>query len=176
MPFDQPLSGALFLLISKFSRISKISDLTLSRAWSLSIGRLPHFSRDTKLATKPAIVDHVESSAWIPYTDDGKYLYPRQVLMLINLRGTVRAVMYTAVKRPQRLQNLLRALRDRPQIFIHAILPRNTRDKQITPRNIHPISELVRRNTYNLATGTQLHPSSSLRTVSPTLLHQIPLH
>ena len=44
------------------------------RAWSLSIGRLPHFSRETKLATKPAIVDHVESSAWIPYTDDGQSL------------------------------------------------------------------------------------------------------
>lgn len=44
---------------------------SLDQAWSLSIGRLPHFSRDTKLATKPAIVDHVESSAWIPYTDDG---------------------------------------------------------------------------------------------------------
>ncbi|KAH8790390.1 fungal-specific transcription factor domain-containing protein [Hyaloscypha sp. PMI_1271] len=44
---------------------------SLDQAWSLSIGRLPHFSRDTKLATKPAIVDHVESAAWIPYTDDG---------------------------------------------------------------------------------------------------------
>ncbi|CZR70072.1 related to nitrate assimilation regulatory protein nirA [Phialocephala subalpina] len=41
------------------------------RAWSLSIGRLPHFARSLKLVTKPALVEHVESSAWIPYTDDG---------------------------------------------------------------------------------------------------------
>jgi hypothetical protein len=74
MQCDLPLSGVPFLLISELLYMPLYSYLTLSRAWSLSIGRLPHFSRDTKLATKPAIVDHVESSAWIPYTDDGKYI------------------------------------------------------------------------------------------------------
>src|SRR4051794_11927176 len=55
----------------------KISTLTLHadglffRCWSLSIGKLPHFSRDIKLVAKPAIVDHIEASPWIPYTDDG---------------------------------------------------------------------------------------------------------
>ncbi|TVY75969.1 Nitrogen assimilation transcription factor nit-4 [Lachnellula suecica] len=44
---------------------------SLDQAWSLSIGRLPHFSRDTKLVTKPAIIDEVEASEWVPYTDDG---------------------------------------------------------------------------------------------------------
>lgn len=44
------------------------------RAWSLSIGRLPRFSRDTKLVSKPGVVDHIERSAWMPYTDDGIYL------------------------------------------------------------------------------------------------------
>ncbi|KUJ08152.1 uncharacterized protein LY89DRAFT_336286 [Mollisia scopiformis] len=44
---------------------------SLDQAWSLSIGRLPHFSRDLKLVTKPALVEHVESSSWVPYTDDG---------------------------------------------------------------------------------------------------------
>jgi hypothetical protein len=74
MQCDLPLSGVPFLLTSEFFYMALYSHLILSRAWSLSIGRLPHFSRDTKLATKPAIVDHVESSAWIPYTDDGKYI------------------------------------------------------------------------------------------------------
>lgn len=41
------------------------------RCWSLCIGQLPHFSRDTNLISKPAIVDHVEATPWIPYTDDG---------------------------------------------------------------------------------------------------------
>jgi len=71
---DQPLSGVPFRLTSRcFLCMKNISSDSL-RAWSLSIGRLPHFSRETKLATKPAIVDHVESSAWIPYTDDGQSL------------------------------------------------------------------------------------------------------
>ncbi|KAF8856146.1 hypothetical protein BDZ45DRAFT_480930 [Acephala macrosclerotiorum] len=44
---------------------------SLDQAWSLSIGRLPHFARSLKLVTKPALVEHVEASAWVPYTDDG---------------------------------------------------------------------------------------------------------
>lgn len=32
---------------------------------------MPHFSRDMTPVSKPAIVDHVEASPWIPYTDDG---------------------------------------------------------------------------------------------------------
>ncbi|TVY34716.1 Nitrogen assimilation transcription factor [Lachnellula occidentalis] len=44
---------------------------SLDQAWSLSIGRLPQFSRDLLLVTKPDIVDEVEASDWVPYTDDG---------------------------------------------------------------------------------------------------------
>ncbi|TVY91936.1 Nitrogen assimilation transcription factor [Lachnellula willkommii] len=44
---------------------------SLDQAWSLSIGRLPHFSRDMVLVAKPDIVDEVEASDWVPYTDDG---------------------------------------------------------------------------------------------------------
>lgn len=44
---------------------------SIQRAWSLSIGRLPHFSRDMVSVAKPDIVDEVEASDWVPYTDDG---------------------------------------------------------------------------------------------------------
>ncbi|KAH8660721.1 fungal-specific transcription factor domain-containing protein [Tricladium varicosporioides] len=44
---------------------------SLDQAWSLSIGRLPHFSQEMKLVTKPAIIEHVEATDWVPYTDDG---------------------------------------------------------------------------------------------------------
>jgi hypothetical protein len=40
-------------------------------AWSISIGGLPHFSRDIKLVTKPQIIEEVEATDWVPYTDDG---------------------------------------------------------------------------------------------------------
>jgi hypothetical protein len=45
--------------------------LTNSRAWSLNVGRIPHFSRSVKLISKPSIIDEVESSEWVPYTDEG---------------------------------------------------------------------------------------------------------
>ncbi|KAG0645139.1 Nitrogen assimilation transcription factor nirA [Hyphodiscus hymeniophilus] len=44
---------------------------SLDQAWSICIGRLPHFSKETKVMAKPAIVDHIERSSWVPYTDHG---------------------------------------------------------------------------------------------------------
>ncbi|CZT10552.1 related to nitrate assimilation regulatory protein nirA [Rhynchosporium agropyri] len=44
---------------------------SLDQVWSLCIGRLPYFSRNAKLVTKPPIVEHIEVTAWVPYTDNG---------------------------------------------------------------------------------------------------------
>ncbi|QSZ37054.1 hypothetical protein DSL72_009146 [Monilinia vaccinii-corymbosi] len=44
---------------------------SLDQVWSLTIGRIPQLSNVPKLTVKPAIVDSVEASAWVPYTDDG---------------------------------------------------------------------------------------------------------
>ncbi|KAB8295818.1 hypothetical protein EYC80_008640 [Monilinia laxa] len=44
---------------------------SLDQAWSLTIGRIPQFSDHTKLTVKPSLVDSIEVSSWIPYTDDG---------------------------------------------------------------------------------------------------------
>jgi hypothetical protein len=35
------------------------------------VGRIPHFSRAARPIAKPAIIDEVESSEWLPYTDEG---------------------------------------------------------------------------------------------------------
>lgn len=51
-----------------------IAILILYRCWSLSIGRLPVFSRNTKLIATPSLVESIEASPWIPYTDDGDNL------------------------------------------------------------------------------------------------------
>lgn len=45
--------------------------LTISSVWSLATGSLPQCSRVLHLPPKPAIIDDIESSLWIPYTDDG---------------------------------------------------------------------------------------------------------
>lgn len=45
--------------------------LTGSSAWSLATGSLPQCSCVLHLPLKPAIIDDIESSLWIPYTDDG---------------------------------------------------------------------------------------------------------
>ncbi|KAI1160843.1 fungal-specific transcription factor domain-containing protein [Nemania serpens] len=43
----------------------------LDHAWSLATGSLPQCSCFPHLPPKPAIVDGIEASLWIPYTDDG---------------------------------------------------------------------------------------------------------
>ncbi|KAI8950097.1 hypothetical protein F4801DRAFT_361867 [Xylaria longipes] len=43
----------------------------LDHAWSLATGSLPQCSCFPHLPPKPAIIDGIEASLWIPYTDDG---------------------------------------------------------------------------------------------------------
>ncbi|KXX72886.1 Nitrogen assimilation transcription factor nit-4 [Madurella mycetomatis] len=43
----------------------------LDHAWSLATGSLPQSSCFPRLPPKPAIIDDIEASLWIPYTDDG---------------------------------------------------------------------------------------------------------
>ncbi|OLN94080.1 Nitrogen assimilation transcription factor nit-4-like protein 8 [Colletotrichum chlorophyti] len=43
----------------------------LDHAWSLATGSLPQSSCFPRLPPKPAIIDDIEASLWIPYTDGG---------------------------------------------------------------------------------------------------------
>ncbi|KAM4060992.1 fungal specific transcription factor [Hirsutella rhossiliensis] len=43
----------------------------LDHAWSLATGSLPQCSCFIRLPHKPAIIDDIEASLWVPYTDDG---------------------------------------------------------------------------------------------------------
>ncbi|KAI1422747.1 fungal-specific transcription factor domain-containing protein [Xylaria sp. FL1777] len=43
----------------------------LDHAWSLATGSLPQCSWFLQLPPKPTIIDGIEASLWIPYTDDG---------------------------------------------------------------------------------------------------------
>ncbi|KAI1505965.1 nitrogen assimilation transcription factor nirA [Biscogniauxia marginata] len=43
----------------------------LDHAWSLATGSLPQCSCFPHLPPKPTIIDDIEASLWIPYTDDG---------------------------------------------------------------------------------------------------------
>ncbi|RYP39199.1 hypothetical protein DL767_002307 [Monosporascus sp. MG133] len=48
----------------------------LDHAWSLATGSLPQCSAFPQLPPKPAIIDDIEASLWIPYTDDGMLVFP----------------------------------------------------------------------------------------------------
>ncbi|KAF9872171.1 hypothetical protein CkaCkLH20_10263 [Colletotrichum karsti] len=52
----------------------------LDHAWSLATGSLPQCSCFPLLPPKPAIIDDIEASLWIPYTDDGESSTPLLVM------------------------------------------------------------------------------------------------
>lgn len=60
------------------------------RAWSLATGRISHLSRSVPQVPKPAIIDAIESSEWIPYTDDGMPL-SRNCRQPSNVRSVYQA-------------------------------------------------------------------------------------
>jgi hypothetical protein len=45
--------------------------ISILRAWSLCMGRLPQMPRKAIRVDKPPIVSDKEDREWIPYTDDG---------------------------------------------------------------------------------------------------------
>lgn len=45
----------------------------LDHAWSLATGSLPQCSCFPHLPPKPTIIDDIEASLWVPYTDNGKF-------------------------------------------------------------------------------------------------------
>ncbi|OIW30481.1 hypothetical protein CONLIGDRAFT_574758 [Coniochaeta ligniaria NRRL 30616] len=47
---------------------------SLDLAWCLATGSLPQCSRSPHLPSKPAIIDDIEASLWIPYTDNASIL------------------------------------------------------------------------------------------------------
>ncbi|KAM0609252.1 hypothetical protein ACHAP1_002345 [Verticillium nonalfalfae] len=61
----------------------------LDHAWSLATGSLPQCSCYPHLPPKPAIIDDIEASLWIPYTDDGAPLQ-RSAEQPSNVRSVYR--------------------------------------------------------------------------------------
>ncbi|KAK1252300.1 hypothetical protein MKX08_003487 [Trichoderma sp. CBMAI-0020] len=56
----------------------------LDHAWSLATGSLPQCSSFPHLPPKPAIIDDIEASLWVPYTDDGE---DRTTTFGVDLQG-----------------------------------------------------------------------------------------
>lgn len=126
-------------------------------AWSLATGSLPQGSSYIKLPPKPSIIDDIEASLWIPYTDDGKLasrrasgpvkalLYPYVPNSQFPLdRHTFAAVVRAAVQCAVCIQVLLRAQRAGPPITLRSALSWEAAGSPRAPRPIHQVPPLVR--------------------------------
>lgn len=56
---------------------------SLDQAWSLATGSLPQLSCVPQLPPTPAIIEEIEASSWVPYTDDGKSPFSLPFLLLL---------------------------------------------------------------------------------------------
>ncbi|KAK8074347.1 Nitrogen assimilation transcription factor nit-4 [Apiospora phragmitis] len=64
----------------------------LDHAWSLATGSLPQCSCFPNLPPKPAMINDIESSLWVPYTDDGSDLLGAPLQRSCQQPSNVRSV------------------------------------------------------------------------------------
>jgi len=99
---------------------------SLDQVWSMSIGRLPHFSRNAKLVTKPPIVEHIESTSWVPYTDDG-------------------APLATAFTQPSNVRSVYKTFCELSEIVHKSLYMLYTPGKPVTSKSLNDVyTEYIR--------------------------------
>ncbi|KAH7390115.1 fungal-specific transcription factor domain-containing protein [Cadophora sp. MPI-SDFR-AT-0126] len=99
---------------------------SLDQVWSISIGRLPHFSRNAKLVTKPPIVEHIDATSWVPYTDDG-------------------APLQTACIQPSNVRSVYKTFCELSEIVHKSLYMLYTPGKPVTSKHLNDIyTEYIR--------------------------------
>ncbi|KAL2062109.1 hypothetical protein VTL71DRAFT_6375 [Oculimacula yallundae] len=99
---------------------------SLDQVWSLCIGRLPYFSRNAKLVTKPPIVEHIEVTAWVPYTDDG-------------------APLETACTQPSNVRSVYKTFCELSEIVHKSLYVLYTPGKPVTSKSLNDVyTEYIR--------------------------------
>ncbi|PVH86370.1 hypothetical protein DL98DRAFT_582939 [Cadophora sp. DSE1049] len=99
---------------------------SLDQVWSMSIGRLPHFSRNARLVTKPPIVEHIEATSWVPYTDDG-------------------APLETACTQPSNVRSVYKTFCELSEIVHKSLYMLYTPGKPVTSKSLNDVyTEYIR--------------------------------
>lgn len=105
-------------------------------AWSLATGSLPQCSCFPQLPPKPAIIDDIEASLWIPYTDDGKNLSFLEVVLGGKLMSGTGAPLHQSCEQPSNVRSVYKCFCELSELVHQSLFVLHSPGRPLTSRDL----------------------------------------
>ncbi|KAJ4404435.1 hypothetical protein N0V85_004884 [Neurospora sp. IMI 360204] len=105
-------------------------------AWSLATGSAPQCSCFPQLPPKPAIIDDIEASLWIPYTDDGKNLSFLDVVLGGKLMGGTGAPLHQSCEQPSNVRSVYKCFCELSELVHQSLYILHSPGRPLTSRDL----------------------------------------
>ncbi|KAK3372350.1 fungal-specific transcription factor domain-containing protein [Podospora didyma] len=108
----------------------------LDHAWSLATGSLPQCSCFPRLPPKPAIIDDIEASLWIPYTDDGKGITPPGPALEGKLSRSPGAPLQRSCEQPSNVRSVYKCFCELSELVHQSLYILHSPGRPLTSRDL----------------------------------------
>ncbi|KAK3330699.1 fungal-specific transcription factor domain-containing protein [Apodospora peruviana] len=110
----------------------------LDHAWSLATGSLPQCSCFPRLPPKPGIIDDIEASLWIPYTDDGKgiSLAPSGPELEKKLREELGAPLQRSCEQPSNVRSVYKCFCELSELVHQSLYILHSPGRPLTSKDL----------------------------------------
>ncbi|KAK3996365.1 fungal-specific transcription factor domain-containing protein [Cladorrhinum sp. PSN332] len=108
----------------------------LDHAWSLATGSLPQCSCFPRLPPKPAIIDDIEASLWIPYTDDGKGIPIQAVPVEEELNKSPGAPLQRSCEQPSNVRSVYKCFCELSELVHQSLYILHSPGRPLTSKDL----------------------------------------
>lgn len=108
----------------------------LDHAWSLATGSLPQCSCFPRLPPKPAIIDDIEASLWIPYTDDGKGISRLGAALEGKLSESEGAPLQRSCEQPSNVRSVYKCFCELSELVHQSLYILHSPGRPLTSRDL----------------------------------------
>jgi len=105
-------------------------------AWSLATGSLPQCSCFPRLPPKPAIIDDIEASLWIPYTDDGKGISRLAAALEGRLSQSEGAPLQRSCEQPSNVRSVYKCFCELSELVHQSLYILHSPGRPLTSRDL----------------------------------------
>ncbi|KAK4231468.1 nitrogen assimilation transcription factor nit-4 [Podospora fimiseda] len=108
----------------------------LDHAWSLATGSLPQSSVFLRVPPKPAIIDDIEASLWIPYTDDGKGVAIRTIPPEFRLNNPPGAPLQRSCEQPSNVRSVYKCFCELSELVHQSLYVLHSPGRPLTSKDL----------------------------------------
>ncbi|KAF4119954.1 Fungal specific transcription factor domain [Geosmithia morbida] len=110
----------------------------LDHAWSLATGSLPQCSCFPHLPPKSAIIDDIEASLWVPYTDDGEtsFRQPLKALLANNSSAGTGASLLERCEQPSNVRSVYKCFCELSELVHQSLYILHSPGRPLTARDM----------------------------------------